>query len=306
MVYNNALKVIIVLTACYALFWLFDWRAGTSILSSLQQIGNYPLLNLSGIYITSLSIVEFLVLASIFLWVSKWTRECCYRWVFRDARDAGIRNSLSVFTQYAVILIGGFLTLRVLGLDFSGMSMIVGGLAVGLGFGLRDFASNVVGGLMLLIERPVREGDLITLGGYEGQVSHIGIRSMRVCSWDNTEVLIPNAEDKCEKLVSLQIATLQFLIIGNVSFIFRLSKATHFSLNFVLYNSVKIFCSSSFLPVAKKNLHFLKVSNFSITFKKVFEGILFVGPEPPIPNKILSSLLLSIRGSNEVLGSIVR
>ncbi|HCA88998.1 MAG: mechanosensitive ion channel protein MscS [Legionellaceae bacterium] len=191
---DNALKVIIVLTACYALFWLFDWRAGTSILSSLQQIGNYPLLNLSGIYITSLSIVEFLVLASIFLWVSKWTRECCYRWVFRDARDAGIRNSLSVFTQYAVILIGGFLTLRVLGLDFSGMSMIVGGLAVGLGFGLRDFASNVVGGLMLLIERPVREGDLITLGGYEGQVSHIGIRSMRVCSWDNTEVLIPNAE----------------------------------------------------------------------------------------------------------------
>jgi potassium efflux system protein len=47
---------------------------------------------------------------------------------------------------------------------------------------------------MLLIERPVREGDLITIGEYEGRVAHIGIRSMRVSSWDNMEVLIPNAE----------------------------------------------------------------------------------------------------------------
>ena len=89
---------------------------------------------------------------------------------------------------------GSFITLRVLGLDFSGMSMVLGGLAVGMGFGLRDFASNIVGGIMLLIERPVREGDLITLGEYEGRVAHIGIRSMRVSSWDNMEVLIPNAE----------------------------------------------------------------------------------------------------------------
>jgi potassium efflux system protein len=65
---------------------------------------------------------------------------------------------------------------------------------VGMGFGLKDFANNIVGGIMLLIERPVREGDLITIGDYEGQVAHIGIRSMRVSSWDNTEVLIPNAE----------------------------------------------------------------------------------------------------------------
>ena len=47
---------------------------------------------------------------------------------------------------------------------------------------------------MLLIERPVREGDLITIGEHEGRVAHIGIRSMRVSSWDNMEVLIPNAE----------------------------------------------------------------------------------------------------------------
>lgn len=191
---DKILHVFLFIASIFVLFQLFGWYSDSVVIVGLLEFGEYPLVNLSGIHITAISILEFLILLSIFVWASKWTREFCYRWLYRDARDAGIRNSLSVFTQYAVILIGGFITLRVLGLDFSGMSMVIGGLAVGMGFGLRDFASNIVGGLMLLIERPVREGDLITIGTHEGRVAHIGIRSMRVSSWDNMEVLIPNAE----------------------------------------------------------------------------------------------------------------
>ncbi|CEK10724.1 mechanosensitive ion channel family protein [Legionella hackeliae] len=191
---DKILRVLLIGFSLYILCQLFGLHSDSVIIANLLKFGEYPLVNLSGVYITPFSIIAFLILLSVFAWSAKWTREFGYRWLYRNARDAGIRNSLSVFTQYAVILVGGFITLRVLGLDFSGMSMVIGGLAVGMGFGLRDFASNVVGGLMLLIERPVREGDLITLGTFEGRVAHIGIRSMRVCSWDNTEVLIPNAE----------------------------------------------------------------------------------------------------------------
>ncbi|CDZ78419.1 putative MscS family protein.1 precursor [Legionella massiliensis] len=191
---DKILRVFLFTASLYVLFQLFGWHWDSAVMIGLRDFAEYPLVNMSGIYITVLSIIEFLILSSVFVWASKWTRELSYRRLYRDARDAGIRNSLSVFTQYAVILIGGFISLRVLGLDFSGMSMVIGGLAVGLGFGLRDFASNIVGGLMLLIERPVREGDLITIGTHEGRVAHIGIRSMRVSSWDNTEVLVPNAE----------------------------------------------------------------------------------------------------------------
>ncbi|MBA4695991.1 MAG: mechanosensitive ion channel [Legionella sp.] len=173
---------------------LYGWHSDSFVIRHLIQFGAYPLIDVMGIHITPSSIIQFVICLSIFIWMAKWTREFGYRWLYREARDTGIRNSLAVFTQYAVILVGSFITLRVLGLDLSGMSMVVGGLAVGMGFGLRDFASNIVGGLMLLIERPVREGDLITLGNFEGRVAHIGIRSMRVSSWDNTEVLVPNAE----------------------------------------------------------------------------------------------------------------
>ncbi|GGI81441.1 mechanosensitive ion channel domain-containing protein [Legionella impletisoli] len=192
--FDKILRILLWLVSILILFQLYGWYSDSWVMTHLKVIGHYPLVNLSGIHITLFSFLEFLVLLFIFLWASKWTREFCYRWLYRNARDAGIRNSLSAFTQYGVILIGSFITLRALGLDFSGMSMILGGLAVGMGFGLRDFASNIIGGIMLLIERPVREGDLITLGEYEGRVAHIGIRSMRVSSWDNMEVLIPNAE----------------------------------------------------------------------------------------------------------------
>lgn len=191
---DKVLRVILLLLCTFILFQIFGWHSDSLVMINLSKIANYTLIHVTGIYITVASVIEFFIVSAIFIWASKWTREFCYRWLYKNAKDVAIRNSLSIFTQYAVILIGGIITFHVLGLDLSGMSMILGGLAVGMGFGLRDFASNIVGGVMLLIERPVREGDLITLGEHEGRVAHIGIRTMRVSSWDNMEVLIPNAE----------------------------------------------------------------------------------------------------------------
>ena len=191
---DKILRIILLLFSIFILFQIFGWHSDSMVMINLSKLAKYTIVNFTGVYITIASVIEFFIVLAIFVWAAKWTREFCYRWLFKNTKDVGIRNSLSVFTQYAVILLGVFITLHVLGLDLSGMSMILGGLAVGMGFGLRDFASNIVGGIMLLIERPVREGDVITLGEYEGRVAHIGIRSMRVSSWDNMEVLIPNAE----------------------------------------------------------------------------------------------------------------
>lgn len=191
---DTIIHLVLFLASVIFLFQLFGVYTEMPVLTWLKHLGQYELIGVSGVHITLVSVLEFFIVVSIFVWAAKWTREFCYRWLYRDSRDEGVRNSLSVFTQYAVILLGSYITLRVLGLDFSGMSMVIGGLAVGMGFGLRDFASNIIGGIMLLIERPVREGDLITVGEHEGRVAHIGIRSMRVSSWDNTEILIPNAE----------------------------------------------------------------------------------------------------------------
>jgi potassium efflux system protein len=191
---DKILRMVLFLISSVILCKLYGWNSDSLVITSLEKFAQYSIVNIPGIHVTVASTVAFFMLLALFVWAAKWTREFCYRWLFRNTKDPGIRNSLSVFSQYTVILVGGVVTLHVLGFDFSGMSMIIGGLAVGMGFGLRDFASNIIGGLMLLIERPVREGDLVTIGEHEGQVAHIGIRCMRVSSWDNMEVLIPNAE----------------------------------------------------------------------------------------------------------------
>ena len=104
-------------------------------------------------------------------------------------------------------------------------------------------------------------------------------------------VSIPSADDKWLKLVSLQIDTSQFLIIGKVSLIDKLSKLINLSLKYEFINSLKIFCSSKLFPVAKKNLQSFILRISSITFKKVCAGILLVGPEPPIANNMLVCFL---------------
>jgi potassium efflux system protein len=191
---DKLMRLTLLILLLFTFSKLIEEYLNAPILTSLMRSSSYVLVNVPGIYITISSVIEFLAVGAVFFWLSKWTKEFCYRWLYRQVRDVGIRNSFSVFTQYTVIAIGSFITIRILGFDFTGLSLILGGLAVGMGFGLRDFASNIVGGLMLLIERPVREGDLVTIGEHEGRVAHIGIRSMRVSSWDNMEVLIPNAE----------------------------------------------------------------------------------------------------------------
>ncbi len=191
---DKILRIILLLFFIFILFQVFGWHSDSLVMVSLGKIAQYTLIHSTGVYITVASVIEFFIVLAVFIWIVEWTREFCYRWLYKNAKDVAIRNSLSIFTQYGVILLGGVIAMHVLGFDLSGLSMILGGLAVGMGFGLRDFASNIVGGVMLLIERPVREGDLITLGEHEGRVTHIGIRSMRLASWDNMEVLIPNAE----------------------------------------------------------------------------------------------------------------
>jgi potassium efflux system protein len=130
----------------------------------------------------------------IIRWAARWSREFAYRWLYSGAKDPGVRNSLSVFTQYATVTIGAFIILRVLGINLTTLAVVAGALAVGIGFGLQNIANNLISGILLLIERPMRVGDTITVGPYEGEVTHIGMRATTVKTFDNMEVIIPNAE----------------------------------------------------------------------------------------------------------------
>lgn len=191
---DRVLRIVLFLTAWVVLFLFYGWDSQSPVVERLNKLLYYHLVDMLNTSITPYNIIELTVVMSLLYWAARWTREFVYRLLFSRTTDLGLRNSIAVFSQYAMILIGLFICLRVLGIDFRALAVVAGMLAFGVGLGLRDLANNFVCGFLLLIERPVRVGDTIAINGCEGEVTHIGSRAVTIRTWDHMEVLVPNAE----------------------------------------------------------------------------------------------------------------
>ncbi len=112
----------------------------------------------------------------------------------RKTWDQGIRNAISTGVHYLLMLFAILFSLRFLGFDIRNITVLAGALGVGLGFGLQNLANNFASGIVLLIERPIKVGDLIQFGDITGKVKKIGARSTVVETGDQASILIPNGE----------------------------------------------------------------------------------------------------------------
>ena len=163
-------------------------------INTLNNLLHGQLFLFGGNAITLLVLLELFIVIAILYWVARWSREFSFRWLYSKARDVGVRNSLAVFTQYIVVMIGVLIGLRVLGLDLKGFAVVAAAFAAGIGFGMRDMASNFFSGVLLLAERPFRTGDIVSLGAFEGRIMHTGIRSLTIRTWDYMDVIVPNSD----------------------------------------------------------------------------------------------------------------
>jgi len=107
---------------------------------------------------------------------------------------AGSRYAIAKLTQYSIVAIGIVLVFGMLGGSWSQIQWLVAALGVGIGFGLQEIVANFICGLILLFERPVRIGDVVTVGDTSGVVTRIRIRSTTIRNWDQKELLVPNKE----------------------------------------------------------------------------------------------------------------
>jgi potassium-dependent mechanosensitive channel len=108
--------------------------------------------------------------------------------------DASTRYAARMIARYSIIVIGLVSAFSVVGIGWAKVQWLAAGLTVGLGFGLQEIFANFVSGLIILFERPVRIGDVVTIGDVSGVVSRIQIRATTITDWDRKEYIVPNKE----------------------------------------------------------------------------------------------------------------
>ncbi|MDR4516959.1 MAG: mechanosensitive ion channel [Nitrosomonas sp.] len=104
------------------------------------------------------------------------------------------RYAIASIARYFIIIVGFAMTFSALGIGWSKVQWLAAAVTVGLGFGLQEIFANFVSGLIILFERPVRVGDVVTLGNISGKVSRIQMRATTIIDWDRKELIIPNKE----------------------------------------------------------------------------------------------------------------
>ena len=130
------------------------------------------------------------------------------------------RYTVTTLTTYGMVIGGLLLVFNTIGAQWSQLQWLVAALGVGIGFGLQEIVANFICGLIILFERPVRVGDLITVGDASGTVTRIRIRATTIRDFEQKELLVPNKELVTGRLLNwtLSDATTRILIQVGIAY----------------------------------------------------------------------------------------
>jgi len=177
--------------------WLGSISRGTkAAYKRVASLGDVTLFSIGETPVTGGDILRVIIILLVAMLLSRGIRHTIKR--VGTEESSGTQASLYTvgrLTHYAIIILGLFIALSSIGLDFGSLALVAGALSVGIGFGLQSIVNNFVSGLIILFEHSLRVGDYIELDtGLTGTVKAINVRSTLINTNDNIDIVVPNSE----------------------------------------------------------------------------------------------------------------
>ncbi|MCS7264752.1 MAG: mechanosensitive ion channel [Armatimonadetes bacterium] len=154
-----------------------------------------PILNIGGASLSVASLLKGLVLILFLHFLAKWLGNLTNRWLMAKTQMPDYTaNLVTRWFKVAIWVAGLFVVADFLGIKFTSFAFFAGALGVGIGFGLQTIVNNFISGLILLMERTMKVGDVISVAGEIGRVVHIGARATLIETTKGSVIAIPNSQ----------------------------------------------------------------------------------------------------------------
>ena len=161
-----------------------------------------PLFELGSSHISLASLFVVILILGVFYIISRIIERGVQNTLKNKAIDPGIKGSIVRFSRYLTVIIGVFVALDTIGISLSSIAALGAILMVGIGFGLQNLAQNFISGIIILLERPIKQGDIVFVGGVSGRVRDIRVRSTVIETRDDVAIIVPNSQFIAEQVIN--------------------------------------------------------------------------------------------------------
>ncbi len=191
------------------------------ILEALTWFWETDIFHVGKTHLTLGELVIIVAAATAVLLGLSWLRRVLLKRIVKKLGvEIGPLYSLSVVLQYLIGTLALFAIVQSVGIDLSTLTVVFGALGIGIGFGLQSIISNFLAGIIILLERPVKVGDRVTVGDLEGDIIEISIRATTLLTNEGVAVIVPNNHFITQQVVnrSLQDRRIRFKLPVGVSY----------------------------------------------------------------------------------------
>ncbi|AXN02230.1 Small-conductance mechanosensitive channel [Candidatus Purcelliella pentastirinorum] len=154
----------------------------------------------------------------------------------------GTSYAITTLTKYFILFVGGIIGFFIIGIEWSKFQWLIAALGVGLGFGLQEIFANLISGLIILFEKPIRIGDTVTIRNLTGNVTCINTRATTITDWDRKEIIMPNKAFVTEQFINWSLSDsvtrivlyITVDVISNTKLVIDILKRSAFKCSYVI------------------------------------------------------------------------